>query len=135
MILMLLLKAFRNSKKQGDVGLAEACAWFTRNDFHVSIPLTDSNDYDLIVDDDDKLYRVQVRTTYHKTDHDIYKVNLAVSGGNRSGTGKMKYFNPKKIDLLFVLTENRDMYVIPSREIANTRTLNLGEKYKHFKVV
>jgi HJR/Mrr/RecB family endonuclease len=55
-----------NTKKQGDVGLGQAIAWFTRNSYTVSLPLTDSQDYDLIVDKDNVLYRVQVKTTSNK---------------------------------------------------------------------
>ncbi len=49
----------KNSKKQGDIGLGAAIAYFTFKGFTVSIPLTDSQDYDLVVDDGHKLSRIQ----------------------------------------------------------------------------
>jgi hypothetical protein len=41
-----MLKNQENSNKQGNVGLAEAIAYFTRFGYTVSIPLTDSQKYD-----------------------------------------------------------------------------------------
>lgn len=40
-----------NSKKQGDVGLGTDISFFTQRGWTVSIPLTDSQDYDLVVDE------------------------------------------------------------------------------------
>ena len=37
-----------NSKRQGNIGIGAAIAWFTVHGYTVSIPLTDSQDYDLI---------------------------------------------------------------------------------------
>lgn len=130
----LALKNVVNSKKQGDVGLGLAIAWFTMNGFHVSIPLTDSQDYDLVVDIDDRLCKVQVRTTYHRRDTGNYQVNLRVLGGNRSGTGKTKHFDPSRIDYLFVVTDAGDRYLIPARQIAAKSVISLCEKYAGYKV-
>lgn len=131
---MLSLETRGNSRHQGDVGLAIAIAWFHKHGYLPAIPLTDSQDYDLIVDDDHNLYKVQVRTTYYKTPHGIYQVNLQVSGGNRSGTGKVKPFDPARVDYLFVVTNNEDLYLFPSADIKARRALNLGEKYVQYKV-
>lgn len=39
-----------NSKKQGDIGMCYAMAYFSKIGYTVSVPITDSQDYDLIVD-------------------------------------------------------------------------------------
>lgn len=131
---MLGLQETRNSKKQGDIGLVTAIWWFERNGCPVSIPLTDSQDYDLVADVDGKLSKVQVRTTYHKKPSGIYKADLRVRGGNRSGTGKVKHFDPVRVDYMFVVTNAGDMYLIPSNEIANIHSVTLGEKYEQYRV-
>ena len=69
----------RNSKKQGDVGLAYAIAYYASQGFTVSFPLTASQDYDLVVDNGRKLQRVQVKTTTYQRGA-CYEVNLRVSG-------------------------------------------------------
>jgi hypothetical protein len=129
-----ILRDRKNSRWQGDVGLAAAIAWFAENHYRVSIPLTDSQDYDLVVDDGDRLYKVQVRTTYRLEYESIYKVNLVVSGGNRSGTGKVKYFDPGCVDLLFVLTDAGDRFLIPCDEITTRKSINLGANYQKYRV-
>ena len=39
-----------NSKKQGDIGMCYAMAYYAKLEWTVSIPVTDSQDYDLVVD-------------------------------------------------------------------------------------
>ncbi len=123
----------RNTKTQGDIGLGVAIGWFVSNQYTISIPLTDSQDYDLIVDKENKLYRVQVKTTSVKTEYGIYEVSLTVKGGNRTGTGKIKKLDKTKVDLIFVLTESNEKYLIPTSETGNS-SVNLGEKFSKYKL-
>ena len=44
---------FKNSKKQGDAGLGQAIAYFTMLGYDIALPLTDSADWDLIVEMDE----------------------------------------------------------------------------------
>jgi hypothetical protein len=124
----------KNSKKQGNIGLAHAILWLEKHDYQVYIPLTDSQDADLVADIDGKLCRIQVKTTYFKSPYGIYKANLRVSGGNRSGTGKVKLFDPSKVEYVFVITEEEDKYFIPTRVLEVRNSLALGEKYALYKV-
>lgn len=39
-----------NSKKQGDIGMYYAMAYYAKLGWTVSVPVTDSQDYDLVVD-------------------------------------------------------------------------------------
>ena len=123
---------FKNTKKQGDMGLGAAIHFFTSRGYTVGIPLTDSQDYDLIVDDGDQLGRVQVKTCSFK--RRSYEVNLSIKGGNRSSKGKVKQFDATKCDFLFVITENQEKYLIPSRELVARYNLVLGPKYKKFLI-
>lgn len=120
-----------NSKKRGDAGVGSAIAWFTINNYTVSIPLTDSQDYDLIVEKDNLLYKCQVKTTSYKKKNGIYAANLTVKGGNRSGSGKIKHFDKDKVDLLFVLTDSNVKYLIPS-DCCPTAEICLGDKYRGY---
>ena len=122
----------KNSKKQGDVGLGKAIGWLSEQGFTVSLPLTDSQDYDLIVDIEDKLNRVQVKTTSYKTQHGVFSINLSVKGGNRS-YNTIKTFDNTKVEYVFVLTSEKDIYFIPSEKIKSKNCLNIGKKYKEFK--
>lgn len=52
-----------NPRKQGEIGFSDAIGWFGRRGLTVSVPLGDAQAYDLIVDLDGKLARVQVKTS------------------------------------------------------------------------
>lgn len=122
-----------NSKKQGDTGMGFAIAYFCKLGWTVSIPITDSQDYDLVVDNGERLLKVQVKTSKYKTKHGIYQVSLKTCGGNRS-CQKIKNFDKNSSDLLFVLLENGNVYLIPREEIKTNTTINLGENMNQFKV-
>lgn len=114
--------------------MGAAIAFFTAKGETVSIPLTDSQHYDLVVDRNDELLKVQVKTSGYKRRDSSYTVMLETAGGNRSGTAKRRPFDSKKVDLLFILCENGDEYLIPSKEITNTKTITVGNLYKEFLV-
>ncbi|MDX2161100.1 MAG: group I intron-associated PD-(D/E)XK endonuclease [bacterium] len=131
----LLLRQQKNSKLQGDIGLAVAIGWLCGNGYSVAIPLTDSHDYDLVIHDGKRFYSVQVKTTYYRRpETGNYSVNLRVSGGNRSGTGKVKLFNPETVDYVFAVTEEGHLYFIPSKMITARNSLSLCEKYAEYRV-
>lgn len=122
----------KNTKKQGDVGLGAAIAWFVANEYVVSIPLTDSQDYDLIVEKDNTLYRVQVKTTSYKSDSGSYSASLTVKGGNRSGKNTIKDFDKSKVEIVFVLADNGQMWVVPTQEMIGNNSIALGRSYDKF---
>ena len=125
-----LLNNASNTKKQGDIGLGYAIAYFAGAGYTVSIPLTDSQDYDLVVDNG-TLQRVQVKTTKHKSVYGIYTVSLTIKGGNQTFS-TIKKFDPTKVDLIFILCDNEDKYLIPSNIIITS--INLGKKYQKYKI-
>lgn len=127
-----MLQGFKNPKKQGDVGMGIAIGWFATKGYTVSIPLTDSQDYDLIVDIDDVLNRVQVKTTYHQK-NGKYQVNLRVYT-RENGDTKFKLLDKSKVEHLFILTDCGDKYLIPTDRIGGASGISLGDKYEEFKV-
>jgi hypothetical protein len=57
-----------------------------------------------------------------------------VLGGNRSGTGKVKYFDPQRVDYVFVVTAVGEKYLFPSGIIETRTAITLCEKYALYKV-
>lgn len=53
----------RETQRKGDIAVSQAIATFTKMGFDVSIPFTESAAYDLVVDTNEGLKRVQVRYT------------------------------------------------------------------------
>ena len=52
---------FTTNKEKGNYGLGIAIAYFTSHGYIVSIPLNDTQDYDLIVDKNNCIQKVQVK--------------------------------------------------------------------------
>lgn len=123
---------FNTNKEKGNTGLGIAIAYYTSNGYIVSIPLNDTQDYDLIVDKNDKLYKVQVKATSCKTKYGNYQVALKSCGGTKGKT--YKTIINTNIDEVFIVTDNIDIYIIPIKKIYNYTTLNLCKKYENFKI-
>jgi hypothetical protein len=120
---------------QGDIGEATAIAWLTRAGFGVWIPLGHSPDADLIAQRDDRLFRVQVKTSTVLR-NDRFEVSLSTKGGNRSWSGRVKEIDSSRYDYLFVLVADGRQWFIPAKEIEARTTLLLGgPKYAAFEVV
>jgi hypothetical protein len=129
-----MLHEAKNSKKQGDIGLSLAIAWFAKRGHTVCIPLSDSQAYDLVVELNGVLKRVQVKTTRSfNQSKGIFEVELRTKGGNRSGIGKSKSLDLTKIDFLFVVTETGGLYLIPSSAVGASNHLSLGGKYAAYQ--
>ena len=63
---------FDTNKEKGNSGLGMAIAYFTTKGYTVSIPLNDTQDYDLVIERCNKLYTVQVKATGCKTKYNVY---------------------------------------------------------------
>ena len=122
---------FSTNKGKGRAGLSMAIAYFGSNGYTVSISLNDTQDYDLVIEKDNEFKKVQCKSTGSKNRSGTYRVKLNSWGGANGGT----YYETVKdssADILFVLVENGDKYVIPVTDIDNVGqlTVNNYEKYK-----
>lgn len=122
---------FVDNKSQGNFGLGIAIAYFTTNGYTVSIPLNDTQDYDLIVEKNNILETVQVKTTSCKTKYGHYQVALRSCGETKGTTYKTVI--DTKIDLLFIVSTDLSIYIIPREKIKNKTTLNLCDSYEKYK--
>ncbi len=120
------------TKLKGNIALGRAIAYYTAKGCIVSLPLNDSQEYDLIVDDGELLWKVDVKYTSIKTKDGTYKLGLRTTGGNQS-FHTSKHFDSTKVDFIFVLCDDGTMYGIPSIELPKSE-VTLGVKYKNFKL-
>lgn len=121
-----------NPREQGLLGLTDAIRWFGSQGWSISMPLIDSQPYDLVADDGQQLHRVQVKTTTRRSPYGIHIVQLETRGGNQSfNTGKP--FDPGASDLLYVLTDVRTRYLIPTAEITSKTVLSMGDKVSRYQ--
>ena len=120
------------NKQRGNCGLGIAIGYFSTNGYTVSIPLNDTQDYDLLIDKDNKIKSVQVKYTTCKTKYGNYQVALKSCGGTKGTT--YKTVADTNVDFLFIATNQLDMYLIPIEEVTNKSTLNLCDKYMEYKL-
>ena len=74
---------FSTNKEKGNTALGIAIAYFSSQGNVVSIPLNDTQDYDLIIEESDGLKKIQVKATGCKTKYGIYQVALKSCGGTK----------------------------------------------------
>ncbi len=120
-----------SSKDKGRVGLSLAIAYFGCNGYTVSIPLNDTQDYDLIIDKNSILNRVSVKYT-GRDFNGVFEVSLRSMGGS----GKQYYgnFGDSSADLLFIVTGNNTLYLIPKEKITTKSNFRLNENWKDYIV-
>lgn len=123
---------FLTNKQKGNTSLGIAIAYFTSNGYTVSIPLNDTQDYDLIVEKNSILKTVQVKSSGCKNKSNHYQVALKSCGGTKGVT--YKTFKETSVDLLFIFLACSSMYLIPSNKINNLSTITLSDKYLKYKV-
>jgi hypothetical protein len=100
-----------NTNQKGNIALGKAIEYFTSKGLVVSVPLTDSQPYDLVVDIQGILYKVQTKYTDHKS---LRAIRLSLTEGAATADGNI-YIIP----LIDILVSN-----------AITLTNELKEKYK-----
>lgn len=122
---------FKTNKEKGNTGLGVAIAYYSANGYTVSIPLNDTQDYDLVVDKNNKLKRVQVKATSCKRNNK-YQVPLKSCGGTSGKT--YKTIIDTNVEELFILTADKSIYIIPKNEIHNKSTLSICDKYIKYKI-
>ena len=112
--------------------------WLASRGATVWTPSNHSPHVDLMAEWDDRLIRVQVKTsTYHGSDQavDRWNVSIATNGGNRSWSGVAKQFDPARVDYLFVLVGDGRRWFIPARFVEGSRGLVVGgTKYSEFEI-
>ena len=97
----------RITQRKGDIAVSQAIATFTKLGYDVLIPLTESTAYDLAVDVDGCLKRIQVKYT-----SDINgEVDLRNIHSNASGYVVKKYA-PNSFDWLYILRSTGEEYLI-----------------------
>lgn len=109
------------SDLKGNIGLGKAISYFTEQGYIVSLPLTDHQCYDLIIEKDGNLQMVQVRYTGCIGPYGNFIGRLETKNSEKT------FYNIKDTycDLLFYYCENGDMFLVPIKDIIQKHTINL----------
>lgn len=117
---------------QGSIGLSSAIYKLTELGYRVSIPLIDNQEYDLIVDNGDRLLKVEVKSTSVRCSTG-WTVQIKKVRSNKS-SNNISPFDGSVIDLLFIYTMEGDSYLIPSSKIDTRNQLTVPGKYLEYRL-
>jgi hypothetical protein len=95
----------RNTQRKGDIAVAQSISTFTKLGYDVALPLTESADYDILLDDGKKIYRVQVRYCSERS------VELRRVHSNSKGY-VVKKIKEQSYDWLYVFRPTGEEYLI-----------------------
>ena len=115
-----------DNKSKGKAGLAIAIGYYGSIGYTVNLPLNDTQDYDLIVDDGEHLKKVQVRCTGQMNSYGGYSVSVRSCGGTKGVA--YSHVKDTNIDILFVVCTNGWMFEIPKEQIVQLASINLYSK-------
>lgn len=114
------------NREIGRIGLSMAINYFTMNGYTISLPLNDTQWYDMVVEKDKQFYTVQCKATQTETG----EISLKSCGGTR-GTEYDNVINHPELDYLFCVDKNFDCWLIPVEDIikaGNTKQVTLKKE-------
>ena len=115
----------KTNKQKGNAGLSLAIAYFGTNGYTISLPLNDTQWYDMIVEKDGVFQTVQCKFTASKNN----EISLRSCGGTKGGAYDNVLNHP--LDLLFCANQDMDLWLIPMedlRQAGNTRSISLRKE-------
>lgn len=99
------------NKDRGRAGMSLAIAYFGSNGYTVSLPMNDTQWYDLIVEKDGIIQTVQCKFSSSEN----AEVSLTSKGGTNGSVYDKVTEHP--LDLLFCADKNMNLFVIPMKDI------------------
>lgn len=112
-----------SNKDRGRIGLSMAINYFSCQGYTVSVPLNDTQWYDLVIEKNGTFFTVQCKCT--GTENGI--IELQSCGGTK---GKVydSILNHSELDFLFCVDKDLNMFLIPVKDIiasGNTKQITL----------
>lgn len=116
-----------NTVSIGDIGESIAVAKFTQKGYIVSKPISNNARYDLILEIDNKLYKVQVKTTNSIKDG---KMNFSMKTTNYTqGNWKSVAYDAKDVDLFFLYCIENDwcgLFIVTDEHIQQSISIRIA---------
>lgn len=101
-----------NRKQLGRIGLSIAINYFTIKGYTISLPLNDTQWYDLVIEKDGKFYTVQCKATATQDKTIDFR-----STGGTNGSVYDNLLNHSELDFLFCVDNELNMWNIPIKDI------------------
>lgn len=104
-------------KQTGRIGLSMAINYFTIKGYTISLPINDTQWYDLIIEKDGIFETVQCKATETKES----TIDFRSTGGTK-GTEYDNVYNHKELDYLFCVNKDLNMWLIPVKDLENLKS-------------
>ena len=104
---------FDNNKNKGRAGISLAIAYYGANGYTVSLPLNDTQDYDIVIEKNNHFETVQCKVT--GTDNGL--VSLRTCGCDTKGSKVYKTVIDTDVDYLFCVDKEKHLFHIPISEL------------------
>ena len=109
-----------NRKQIGRIGLSMAINYFTCQGYTVSLPMNDTQWYDLVIEKDGRFETVQCKATQTATDEIDFR-----STGGTCGKTYDNLLNHSELDYLFCVNKDFNMWLIPIKDITTKKSIRL----------
>jgi hypothetical protein len=108
-------------KAVGDRSELEVMGALIRNGYRIALPFGENHRYDLIADDGDRLFRVQVKTGRPR--NGAIRMSCSSSHGHRRKRGEptMRSYRGQVDFLAVYCPETKKVYLLPESELVETR--------------
>jgi hypothetical protein len=116
-----------NTKKKGDIGIGRAIMAFTALGWTVCVPITDSQDYDLVVDfPGDGLKRIQVKYTSQERGEGCFVFQVGIRGGTKGGIWKSH--DKIVFDYIFVAASDGTDWLLSRADVRGSAIIGLRSR-------
>lgn len=109
-----------NRKEIGRIGLSMAINYFTINGYTISLPLNDTQWYDLIIEKNGKFETVQCKATCTENN----TIDFRSTGGTK-GVEYDNILNHSELDWLFCVNKDLNMWLIPIKDLSTNKQISL----------
>lgn len=128
-----------NGRNLDKVAFSTAIEWFLSKGYMVSLPV-DQVQYDLVVESDDGLKKVQIKSTNQKSKYGVWVSEITKKEYRKEEPGKSAMwkrvaYTKDDTDFFFILTGDRTAYLIPIAAIEGNCSVSLNTKYQEFVVL
>ena len=132
--ILLCYNAGMKTKEKGDLAMGHAINHFISAGYEVCLPIGDKKSWDMVVEKDQQLMKVQVKYAGIYGRDNKCKAGLRITGGNKSSNNSKKY-SDKEFDFLFIYTERGERYCVPWSRVSARNEITIEDrKYMAFKV-
>lgn len=112
-----------NALIRGDINELQCILDFQKRGYYCSIPFSGSCRYDLIVDINDKLYKIQCKASSYSEDEGVLKMSTTRSTTNTQKTTRYTY-SEKEVDYFYTSWKEYG-FLIPINEVSTGKCLRI----------